>query len=476
MIRFSTFRLPVPTPRQSAILLLLVVVLQCMYNTTLPLSGDEAYYWVWSHHLQAGYYDHPPGIAVLIALTTRLAGDTVEGVRLAAVAGMAGAAVFLYLTAREMFGEGAAALTLILTLAVPAVQAGFTLATPDSPLVLFWAAGLYFARRAVAGPGLWRDFLLAGLAVGLDMASKYTALLLPMAVAAYLLARRRDLFASPRTWAAVAVALLTFSPVLWWNLEHGLKSFAFQYQHGSGRDWRVHWLGLGEFLGGQIVLLSPVLFALLVLRLARWRAWWSDGSRAFLVACFAVPAAVFLAKAPFAKIQLNWPAPIYLSMLPLIAGFLVERRMIKTGVVAVAVALALGAAMKWPLLFGLSGHLNPQNRLFGPDIAVNALAQQRRPGDALFADHLQRASLMSFLLPDHPQVHIPTPTRYSQYSQWDVGLDFHTMHGLYLSDSNRMADLQAAFGADKVTLLEAVSAMRPGFRSEHYFIYRVGTP
>ena len=30
----------------------------------LPLSADEAYYWLWSKHLAAGYFDHPPAIAL----------------------------------------------------------------------------------------------------------------------------------------------------------------------------------------------------------------------------------------------------------------------------------------------------------------------------------------------------------------------------------------------------------------------------
>ena len=36
----------------------------------LPLSADEAYYWLWSQHLAAGYFDHPPMIAWLIRAGT----------------------------------------------------------------------------------------------------------------------------------------------------------------------------------------------------------------------------------------------------------------------------------------------------------------------------------------------------------------------------------------------------------------------
>src|SRR5579872_3565859 len=46
---------------------LLVTVLRAAFATTLPLTGDEAYYWEWSRRLAAGYVDHPPAVAYAIA-------------------------------------------------------------------------------------------------------------------------------------------------------------------------------------------------------------------------------------------------------------------------------------------------------------------------------------------------------------------------------------------------------------------------
>ena len=467
-------RLPALTVVQSALILGLVCLAQAAVNATLPLSGDEAYYWVWAHHLQMGYHDHPPAIAVLMAATTGLMGDSVMAVRWVAVLCMAGALFYVSLTARELFGAATATLTLLLGLVLPAAAAGFTLATPDSPLVLFWAAGVFHARRAVAGEGRWRDFLAAGLCVGLALDAKYTAVLLPVSVALFLLLRRRDLLASPRSWAAVAVALAAFSPVIWWNLAHGMESFAFQYQHGEGKQAGVRLSWLLDFIGGQFLILSPLLLVVLGLRVARWREWWRDDSRAFLMTCFLLPLAFFLYKALFAKMQMNWSVPIYISALPLLAEFIVTRRLRRTAIVACLVALALSAAFKWPLAFGLTGKLNPQNRLQGPDVAVAAVEALRRPDDALFADHLQRASLMSFLLPDHPRVYIPVVSRFSEYTRWDAGIDFHAMHGLYLGEADRIENLREAFG--EAELVQEVVASKRGFRSERYYIFRVGKP
>ncbi len=58
------------TPQKSAyLIILLLAFFSAIYNAFLPLHGDEAYYWVWSHNLQTGYYDHPPMIAYMIYLS-----------------------------------------------------------------------------------------------------------------------------------------------------------------------------------------------------------------------------------------------------------------------------------------------------------------------------------------------------------------------------------------------------------------------
>ena len=40
----------------------------------VPLVPDETYYWEWSRHLAAGYFDHPPAIAWLVRAGTALVG------------------------------------------------------------------------------------------------------------------------------------------------------------------------------------------------------------------------------------------------------------------------------------------------------------------------------------------------------------------------------------------------------------------
>src|SRR6195952_1979945 len=60
-----------------------VTLIRLAMAAAVPLSPDEAYYWVWSRALAPGYLDHPPMVALWIWAGTHLAGDGALGVRLA---------------------------------------------------------------------------------------------------------------------------------------------------------------------------------------------------------------------------------------------------------------------------------------------------------------------------------------------------------------------------------------------------------
>src|SRR6476469_5612108 len=54
--------------RQLILFLLVWLVLNCIQAVATGIDGDEAYYWTYSQHLQWGYFDHPPMVALSIKL------------------------------------------------------------------------------------------------------------------------------------------------------------------------------------------------------------------------------------------------------------------------------------------------------------------------------------------------------------------------------------------------------------------------
>src|SRR6185437_6993843 len=224
---------------------------------------DEAYYWDWSRHLAAGYFDHPPAIALLIRFGSAMLaavglGATPFAIRLGTLLAGWVAAFATIATARRLAGDGAA------------LRAALILAVLPLAAV---AATLYCLVRALESPAAssssTRWWTLAGAALGLAFVSKYTSIFLPVAVLAAIVLRRdlRARLREPGPYIACIVATLVFSPVLVWNARHGWISFVFQVRHGlaapQGSLLRAAWRHEGDLFGGQAALASPILFVLL---------------------------------------------------------------------------------------------------------------------------------------------------------------------------------------------------------------------
>ncbi len=320
-------------------LLLLLTVARLAVAGLAPLSPDESYYWVWSRSLAWGYLDHPPMVALWIWLGTAIAGDGALGVRLLGPLAAAAGTLLLASAAADFGGrEGrrqralcAGALmnaTLLLT-------AGSVTMTPDTPLLFFWTMALAALGRLIAtGRAPW--WLAAGLAIGLAMDSKYTALLTGAGLAGWLLATGagRAWLRTPWPWLAGLSALALFLPVLDWNAAHGWASFA--KQGGRAGDWHPARAGryLGELLGGQVGLATPLVFVLVVLGQARAvrRAVGGDAGAALLAWVTLLPLLVFIEHALGDRVQANWPGVLYPAAL---------------------VAVSLQAPRWWPWAAGL---------------------------------------------------------------------------------------------------------------------------
>ena len=60
--------------RAAWIVLSSAIAVRLAVAALLPIAPDESYYWEWSRHLAAGYFDHPPVIALVSRFGTALAG------------------------------------------------------------------------------------------------------------------------------------------------------------------------------------------------------------------------------------------------------------------------------------------------------------------------------------------------------------------------------------------------------------------
>lgn len=293
-----------------------LTLLRLVVGAILPLAPDEAYYWVWSRDLQGGYLDHPPMVALFIRAGTSLAGETALGVRLMGPVCLAIGSLMLARATEDLFpGRKAGPWAAALFNATLLAGVGAVAMTPDTPLIAFWTATVWaLARLHRSGDGRW--WLAVGAFAGAALLSKYTAALLGLGIVLWLLldpTARRWLLRW-QLWAGGALAVAVFSPVVLWNAGHDWASFAKQGGRAGAVEAGQALRYLGELIGGQLGLATPLVFVLCVAgagaAAARW--WRGRDGAALLVAALTIPgAAIFLWQATGSRVQGNWPAILY---------------------------------------------------------------------------------------------------------------------------------------------------------------------
>ncbi|NQU28437.1 MAG: glycosyltransferase family 39 protein, partial [Candidatus Marinimicrobia bacterium] len=220
--------------RNILIIIIILTVFKGLFSAPLYLLDDEAYYWVWSKNLSLSYFDHPPMIALLIRLSTILFGESAFGIR-ALGAILTSVSIWLGLDLIYRIYQDRKALwhgLVLYSLAIPFFAAG-TIITPDTPMMFFITLALWAFYRAVFESEN-RYWWISGIAFGLALLSKYTAILWLGSVFLVLVIdpRLRSHLRQPVPWLAGLLAVALFLPVLYWNAAHDWVSFKFQFAHG----------------------------------------------------------------------------------------------------------------------------------------------------------------------------------------------------------------------------------------------------
>jgi len=242
-------------------------VLHVVLAISLPISGDEAYYWDCSRHPDWSYFDQPGLVIWMMAPFRAVFGETRLAVRAPAIlASLLMAVSILGLVRRLGFGPREAAVGYAILHGAPLFFIGSFYASTD---VVMTAAYLTATWGAVAlAQGERSAWYWTAAAVGLGFLAKYPAVLIMPAVAWAALrgpARRHLRTATPYL-AAVLGAVLT-APELIWGAQHHWQNLAFAMV-GRHQD-PVDGLGyLFDYLAGTIALASPAL------AVAAAAAWW----------------------------------------------------------------------------------------------------------------------------------------------------------------------------------------------------------
>ena len=450
-----------PHARSILWLILVAALVSVLSAATLPITLDEAYYHQWGQELAFGYFDHPPGVALLAAISEALPLPFLNsrfGTLLVGIGSLILAIRLFWVSGLQTWPSLLLAI-LLFKFNVGCLSSGI-LTGPDAFLIFFWLLALHEGFFALKGQK--RRWLTAGLASGCGLLAKYAMVLIgPIFLLALLKDPRRSL-RTPWPYLGGLLAVLIFLPNLYWNATHNWASFSFQLRRLSsveipsqsalpsaelytltGPEWELAKklaspaalrkslpalniisetpfyltsLHMAEFLGGVLMLWGFLLFPLSTLL---WRKPKSVGSlhpQAQTLFSYAVwvPLIFFGMIAFFTKVEANWPAIYMIAAAPLLApALMAQRKEICAASIANTLAILLlcfhGAK---PFLPSRSDRILKETHGFSP------LANRvEKLSDPIFADTYQLVSILRFYLPHREIFQWPGINRPSEWTQ-----------------------------------------------------------
>jgi 4-amino-4-deoxy-L-arabinose transferase-like glycosyltransferase len=355
------------------VMVLAAVALRLVFAAGTGLGIDESYMVAASNHFDASYFDHPLASWWLELAARRLLGcEAPLVVRLPFVLLSAVSSWLIYLLTRRLYGETPAFWAVVAYSISPVFSLAFGCwVLPDGPLDTALLAAAYALSRALGVPERPepRWWLAAGWFAGLALLSKYSAALV---LAGAVLALLTDPQSRPQLrrwqpWAAGALAVLMFTPVVAWNFAHHWQSF--QYQSGRAAGLRLHPFAPITIWGGEALFLLPWLWlpmvCLLISALRRGPA----ARRGWMLACLGVIPVVLFAVVGIwssTRILYHWATPGYLLLLPMLGNWAAGFRPRWRNSVAAASASLLALAMLGITAEEKFGILPDLDRVFAP--------------------------------------------------------------------------------------------------------------
>lgn len=238
--------------------LLVSLIIKILLGYFIPVFGDEAYYYVWSLHPQLSYFDHPPMVSWFI-YTGHLVfppGNPLSLRFVFILASLLTSITWVKILRLKKLGEPSIILWLSLFFLNPLLGVGSILATPDTPLALFWSLTfLSFLNLLDTQKLSW--YALTGFFLGLGFCSKYHIVLFVFSGLIYVVFSKKWRLLRPAgVLLTILVGALFSMPVILWNAQNNWSSFLFQLNHGFGEEY-FEWAWPAGYLFAQLMIINP---------------------------------------------------------------------------------------------------------------------------------------------------------------------------------------------------------------------------
>lgn len=231
--------------KNQKIVLIVIFIFQVLIASGFELAHDEAYYWIYSKHLDWGYFDHPPFVGVVIKMFSFLPKSELA-VRLGFISlQFLGLIILLAMTCFSW-------VTVLLYFSFPLASFTGLLALPDIPL-LFMTICYCFQLKRYLEDDTYKNSSLLGLVISLLFYAKYHGALLVF----FTILAIPKILVRKSFYIVTLVALITFLPHMVWQYQHDFSTLRYHFfeRPSSGFSWKrsLEFIGLQLLLPGVFV-------------------------------------------------------------------------------------------------------------------------------------------------------------------------------------------------------------------------------
>ncbi|NJK92078.1 MAG: phospholipid carrier-dependent glycosyltransferase [Blastochloris sp.] len=426
---------------------------------------DEAYYRLWSMHLDWSYFSKGPGVAYVMAAGRALVGDHELGIRFFAVLLSGGIGLFFFHLGKSLYSERVGFWAVVTAACVPIFSVGSVLMTIDPISVFFWMAASWTFWQARKSPELpW--WCLTGFLIGVGMLAKYTngVQLLCFLLFCGLSRVNRSLLGTGRFWSMFLVTGLCLVPVLVWNQRNDWITVVHLLHRGQLDDgsWSFRPGELMQFVLMQALVLSPFIFVGLIVAVVvvGWSYFKKQAGKSsaalgsaeiYLVSLFLPLVILYTLLSTKEAGEANWTVLSHASGLVLMVALWLRwsdrsRNLLWLGRAGLAVSLL--AVILLHLGSVRTVGIKPIDKLFdrsrgSHDLARQVAELQREHGASfIISNKYGHASLISFYHPERPQTYLPNAKGIqNQFSFWpDYSDGFWAESALFVTDSEEMPE------------------------------------
>ncbi|MCB2219059.1 MAG: glycosyltransferase family 39 protein [Bacteroidetes bacterium] len=252
-----------PDPR---IFFFLVFLLNVLQSVWMPITEDEAYYWMYAQNLDWGYFDHPPMVALMIWLGDLIFKGTL-GVRIISNIAWLITSYAIWLLVEDQYKKEKNSLLyfFLIIVSMPLLNLYGFVTTPDTPLLLFSAIYLVLFKRYIKDDNLQNTIWL-GVVASLVLYSKYHGVLvIGLSFLAY-----PKLLLKRRFYISLIIGIVCFIPHIIWQYQHGFISIKYHLLYRTENELLL--ANILNYMLNVILVLNPFLFAIFIFNLIKNKA------------------------------------------------------------------------------------------------------------------------------------------------------------------------------------------------------------